>query len=366
MRLGGLLRAKYNQLSLSDYIELDAYLSDKKKHLAQTKQAREKLRSRALTYMESAMDSKKNGLLPENFMEDIAKNGKKFIETFGYDADGAFNPVARKFQNWMENRANRMPAEKTAAPGKNVVPEKTVEPEKTDVPARNTQSAKQTSTRKLDNLYRYFTASFGCAGLGAFAGGLGGMLTGVGTTALAATAVGAACGLAVIPTVVVVQKTASWIAKKVKDRIQQAKQKREHPKAQVKVLPRAKEAKARKLDNLYSYFTASLGCAGLGAFAGGLGGMLTGVGTTALAATAIGATCGLAVIPAAVAVKKAVSLMRGKEKVHIEAPHAQTFEMRREVLNEKLHGQEQEVAQPSKPKIVEMNRSNRGNCGRSA
>lgn len=107
-RFGRILRAKYSDRSMTDYIECQEYLASKTKHLAHAKQAQEKLRSQALTYMQSVMDSEKRKTLPKDVLLDVANNGHKFIEKFGYDADGATNPVTMKFRDWMDRNQEKL------------------------------------------------------------------------------------------------------------------------------------------------------------------------------------------------------------------------------------------------------------------
>ena len=106
-RLGQMLRKKYSDRTMTDYIDCYDYLSSKTKHLANAKQAKEKLRSQALTYMQSVMDPEKRKTLPKDILNDVAQNGQKFIERFGYDDDGATNPITMKFRDWMDRNKDK-------------------------------------------------------------------------------------------------------------------------------------------------------------------------------------------------------------------------------------------------------------------
>ena len=190
-----LLRAGYNERSMTDYFELLEYLQSKTKHLAKSDRAIEKLKSQALTYMQSVMSAENRKNLPKDILLDVAKNGDKFIEKFGHDADGAINPVSRKFKEWLIMNKNRsqQTQKKQDVPVVKAPAEKVVANSKEDIKAG--MKAGATVLGVLGAAYGGLTAG----PVGFVAGGIGGAM--VGST--------------VVPIVAKIESAMGWLSNKI-------------------------------------------------------------------------------------------------------------------------------------------------------
>lgn len=277
-RFAQILRAKYSDRTMTDYIECQEYLESKKKHLANAKQAQEKLRSQALTYMQSIMNPEKRKTLPKGVLADVAKNGNKFIEKFGYDADGATNPITMKFRDWMDR--NKESLQKIQEAG---------EKAPAGAEAGRTGTTEKTSIlgavweEKQSVKVGAFLMGFGGACLGALAGGpQGAVLGGV---------AGATAGAGLVATIVAADK---------RNAVKQAKK---AAKAQEKINQNQKQkqkeqakTKESKVDWHEVGFWGKMiaGCSAVGA---GIGGFMA---YTAAHATAVGVAGSAAAITSAI------------------------------------------------------------------
>ena len=301
-RFAQILRAKYSDRSMSDYIECQEYLESKKKHLANAKQAQEKLRSQALTYMQSIMDSEKRKTLPKDILRDVAVNGNKFVEKFGYDADGATNPVTMKFRDWMDRNKDNLQKLQNAV-------EATAE--KTAGKAGSTAKKSVLGAlweEKESIKVSAFLMGFGGACLGALAGGpQGAVLGGVG---------GAVAGAGLVSTIIGVETN------KANRKAQKAAKTQENTKQNQRQQEKTKTKESKVDWNEVGFWGKMVaGCSAIGA---GIGGFMAytaahataaGVAGSAAAITTsitTGAIVGALAVPAMVATYKIGTWLKEK------------------------------------------------------
>lgn len=101
-RCNDILKKKYNDRSMDDYLFAHNYLISKTSHKDKYEQADTKLKAHALEYMRNLMKSG-NNLSPQQ-INDIKQNAQTFINILGKDNSGATNPVAMEFSQWLERR----------------------------------------------------------------------------------------------------------------------------------------------------------------------------------------------------------------------------------------------------------------------
>lgn len=271
-RFAQILRAKYSDRTMTDYIQCQEYLESKRKHLANAKQAQEKLRSQALTYMQSIMDKEKRKTLPKDVLADVAKHGAKFIEKFGYDADGATNPITMKFRDWMDrNKDNLQKIQEVA--------------EKTS----SGSAISKTGTTRKTSLWGAIWEEKQSVKVGAFLMGFGGACLGAMASgpqgAVLGGMAGATAGAGLVATVIAVDKNKAVKqakkAAKAQEKINQNQQQKEQGKTE-----------KSKVDwNEVGFWGKMIaGCSAVGA---GIGGFMA---YTAAHATALGVAGNMAAI----------------------------------------------------------------------
>ncbi len=323
-----LLRAGYNERSMTDYFELLEYLQSKTKHLAKSDRAIEKLKSQALTYMQSVMSSENRKNLPKDILLDVAKNGDKFIEKFGHDADGAINPVSRKFKEWLIMNKNRsqQTQKKQDVPVVKAPAEKVVANSKEDIKAGMKAGAAVLGV--LGAAYGGLTAG----PVGFVAGGIGGAM--VGST--------------VVPIVAKIESAMGWLSNKI----------RKPKKNEKKLLDKTKEkTKEKENKNNFERVVANskedikagmkAGATVLGVLGAAYGGLTA--GPVGFVAGGIGgAVVGGTVMPIVAKIESAMGwlsnkISKSKKTVHINSLKPQTLEQVKGRINDKIVSNNMEV-----------------------